>query len=120
MEGRTYQVGQSTITIEFGDITTSRAEVIVSSDDGDLSHGGGVSEAIQLAARGPSEAEIRKHVPARMGEVIVTPSGGLPARYVFHAITLPSFRNDADFQQSEVPAGVFVRAAVQRIIDLMP
>jgi hypothetical protein len=31
MNKRTYQVGKSTLTIEFGDITTSDADVLVSS-----------------------------------------------------------------------------------------
>ena len=52
---RTYQFGQSTLTLEFGDITTSTAPALVSSDDYYLSMGGGVSRAI-LRAGGQSIA----------------------------------------------------------------
>jgi len=39
MESRTYDVGRSKITLLFGDITSSQAEVLVSSDDYLLSMG---------------------------------------------------------------------------------
>ena len=47
---RTYQVGASTLSLEFGDITGSKADVLVSSDDSYLTMGGGVSAAIRRAA----------------------------------------------------------------------
>jgi O-acetyl-ADP-ribose deacetylase (regulator of RNase III) len=85
---RTYQFGQSTLTLEFGDITTSTAPALVSSDDYYLSMGGGVSRAI-LRAGGQSIAlEAAKAAPAALGEVVVTSAGQLPARHVFHAVTI--------------------------------
>ncbi len=56
MDSRSYRVGRSRITLQFGDITTSQAEVIVSSDDFLLSMGGGVSASILLPAVGASPA----------------------------------------------------------------
>jgi hypothetical protein len=50
MDVQTYTVNGSTITLRFGDITASKAEVLVGSDDGWLSRGGGVSMAISKAA----------------------------------------------------------------------
>jgi O-acetyl-ADP-ribose deacetylase (regulator of RNase III) len=87
-EDRAFQIGDSTLTLTIGDITTSEAEVVVSSDDTYLSMSGGVSEAIRSAA-GPSLwTDTRKHAPASVGDVIVSTAGALPARYVFHAVTL--------------------------------
>ncbi|MFN8635680.1 MAG: DUF4062 domain-containing protein [Chloroflexota bacterium] len=85
---RAYRVGPSTITILFGDITTSRAEVIVSSDDFELSMGGGVSEAISTAGGQSVAHDAAKLVPASAGDVVVTTAGRLPAKYLFHAITI--------------------------------
>src|SRR5207302_1528392 len=55
-EARIYEVGASTITLRFGDIVSSQAEVLVSSDGSRLSFGGGVSAAI-LRAAGPQLRE---------------------------------------------------------------
>ena len=69
MEKRTYQIGRSTLTLEFGDLTTSGADVLVSSDDSYVTMGGGVSAAI-LRQGGPSILfDAAKKIPARLGDV---------------------------------------------------
>jgi O-acetyl-ADP-ribose deacetylase (regulator of RNase III) len=85
---QTYQVGASTLSLEFGDITASKADVLVSSDDSYLTMGGGVSAAIRRAAGQGIILEAAKNVPANLGDVIVTGAGLLPAKHVFHAITI--------------------------------
>ena len=85
---RTYQVGSSTLSLEFGDITASKADVLVSSDDSNLTMGGGVSAAIGRAAGQGILLEVAKRIPAKLGDVVVTSAGALPAKYVFHAITI--------------------------------
>ena len=51
-------------------------------------YGGGVSGALARAA-GPGYAEAaRRLVPVRHGRAVVTPAFALPARFVFHAVTL--------------------------------
>lgn len=50
MEKRSYEFGNSYLHLIFGDITTSDAEVLVSSDDYHLSMGGGVSAVLYRAA----------------------------------------------------------------------
>lgn len=87
-EQRTYRVGVSTLSLEFGDITKSTADVLVSSDDSHLTMGGGVSAAILRAAGQAILLEAAKKVPAKLGDVVVTGAGSLPAKHVFHAITL--------------------------------
>ena len=47
---RTYKFNNSTVTIKFGDIVSSKAEIIVSSDDTLLTMSGGVSHTIKKAA----------------------------------------------------------------------
>jgi len=85
---RTYNIKNSTLTIIFGDITTSEKEVIVSSDDGFLSMGGGVSGAIRKCCGESIGDEVKKHIPAALGDVIVTSAGLLPQKYIFHAVTI--------------------------------
>lgn len=121
MSSQTYQVRNSSITLIFGDITTSRCEVLVSSDDCFLSRGGGVSAAIREAAGPLYDEQVRKivwrqprdrRIPAP-GDVLVTPAGDLPAKYVLHAVTRTPRR-------AAVSHDVIVRQACQRIMQLLP
>jgi len=88
LKKRTYQIGTSTLALEFGDITTSKADVLVSSDDSYLTMGGGVSAAIRRAAGQGILLEVAKKIPASLGDVVVTGAGSLPAKHVFHAVTI--------------------------------
>jgi len=85
---RTYQISASTLSLQFGDITGSKADVLVSSDDSYLTMGGGVSAAIRRAAGQGILLEVAKKIPAKLGDVVVTGAGSLPAKHVFHAITI--------------------------------
>ena len=85
---RTYRFGESQLALEFGDITTSKAQVIVSSDDYYLSMGGGVSAAIRMAGGNAIVLDATKKVPAAIGDVVVTTAGALPAQHIFHAVTI--------------------------------
>lgn len=88
MNRRTYRFGQSSLTLEFGDITSSDAEILVSSDDYMLTMGGGVSAAIRRAGGEAIILDASKKIPAELGDVVVTTAGALPAKHVFHAITI--------------------------------
>ena len=85
---RSYQVGKSTLTIEFGDITSSDADVLVSSDDAYVTMGGGVSAAILRAGGQSILIDAAKKVPSTVGDVVVTSAGSLRAKHIFHAITI--------------------------------
>lgn len=87
-EQRTYQFGKSRLTLCFGDITNSDAQVIVSSGDYYLTMGGGVSAAILKAGGNSIALDASKKVPAEVGDVVVTNAGTLAAQYVFHAVTI--------------------------------
>lgn len=85
---RTYQFKNSQIKVVFGDITQSKSEVIVSSDDCYLSMGGGVSGMIRKCAGKTIINDVEKHIPAKLGDVIVTGSGNLSSKYIFHIVTI--------------------------------
>ena len=106
---RSYAIGPSTLTVRFGDLLDSTADVLVSSDDYLLSMGGGVSAAIARRAGSGIVVDAVKAVPRDLGDVVVTTAGALEARYVFHVVTVgPSGRgvssggDDADFDLLKV------------------
>lgn len=88
MNKRTYKFGASRLTLEFGDITASKAQALVSSDDYYLTMGGGVSAAIRKAGGNAIVQDASKKVPATLGDVVVTTAGTLRADYIFHAVTI--------------------------------
>jgi O-acetyl-ADP-ribose deacetylase (regulator of RNase III) len=112
MQARTYTVGRSSITLRFGDITESRAEALVSSDDYMLSMGGGVSAALRSAGGSHVAADASKMVPAKVGDVVVSSAGGLQAKYIFHAVTIGA-------QPHEMQPAVIVRQTSQRAMRLL-
>ena len=92
---RTYRIAGSQLTIDFGSVLDVPTEVVVSSDDYQLSMGGGVSAAIRIAAGNALVLDAAKAVPREAGDVVVTTAGALPARYVFHVVTIgQGFRED--------------------------
>jgi len=93
---RVYAVGLSKLTVQFGDILGSSAEVLVSSDDHLLSMGGGVSGAIARSAGSAIEVDAAKSVPCQLGDVVITTAGALEARHVFHVVTIGPQRQDDD------------------------
>ena len=110
LKSRTYAFARSNLTLTFGSITDSKAEVIVSSDDAHISMGGGVSHSIHLAGGDEICRDAAKNIPAQVGDVVVTTAGQLPAKYIFHAITI------GDTHLS--PAAI-LRGAVSKCFDLL-
>lgn len=110
MKQRTYKLGNCTLTLEFGDLTSSTADVLVSSDDSYLTMGGGVSAAILRAGGESILRDAAKKAPAAPGDVVITTAGSLRAKYVFHAITL----GKSEFSHSEI-----VARATARCIELL-
>jgi len=112
MTARSYAFEKSRINVIFGDITTSTAEAIVSSDDYYITMGGGVSAAILQTGGHEIMIDAAKKVPAKLGDVVVTTAGRLKAQYIFHAITI---------EQNSVEAGPrkTVNQCVSRCFDLL-
>lgn len=87
MEGKSYRFRNSVLTLRFGNIIDSDAEVIVSSDDNLLTMSAGVSQAIRLAGGLEIFHDTRKFLPLKRGDVIVTTAGRLKQKYIFHAVS---------------------------------
>jgi len=89
MISRKYTYNNSTLTIVFGDILESNAEVIVSSDDTGVSMVGGISGAICRAGGECIRTDAQKKLPAQVGDVIVSTAGNLKHQlYVFHCLSV--------------------------------
>lgn len=85
---RVFEFNTSTVTLKFGDITESSAEVIVSSDDTILTMSGGVSNAILRAGGELIKSDALKQLPANVGDVVISCAGRLPQKFVFHCLTI--------------------------------
>ena len=88
MEPRRYQFSNSTLSIIVGDITTSKAEVIASLDDADISMSNGVSAGILNAGGESIRNDAHKKLPAQLGDVIVSSAGEMAQKYIFHCLTI--------------------------------
>lgn len=106
-----YPVNNKTMRVMFEDITKIDAEALVSSDDNHLSMGGGVSCAILNAGGEQIRQEVVKHIPLKIGEVAVTSAGQLPAKYIFHAVTI-------DLDRGVMPSEESIQASVLRCLQL--
>ncbi|MBR5102139.1 MAG: macro domain-containing protein, partial [Muribaculaceae bacterium] len=108
-QGKEYFVNNSTIKIIFGNILDSQAEVIVSSDDSNITMGGGVSYAIKMKeGTNAILMDVKKKTPAEIGDVVVSTAGTLPQKNIFHIITL-------DFNSLN-PYGSISREDIQQYI----
>lgn len=97
MNARKYHYNNSTITIVFGNILDSKADVIVSSDDTGISMAGGISGAICRAGGELIREDAQKKLPAQVGDVIVSTAGSLKhQKYVFHCLSV-DFENKYDY-----------------------
>ena len=83
-------------------------DALVSSDDAQLSMGGGVSGAILSVAGRTVAEEAKRLVPLKVGDVAVTSAGRLPAKYILHAVTV-------DSAEGIYPTERTVRVAAQNV-----
>lgn len=89
MKPRKYQFNNSCLTIIFGDITESKAEVIVSSDDTGITMGGGISGCLRSKGGEIIRLDAQRKLPASVGDVVLSTSGTLEfQKYIFHCLTL--------------------------------
>lgn len=83
-----YRINETTFRVTYGDLSQVEAEALVSSDDNYLTMSGGVSLALLKAGGNVVRQDADKHIPLKIGDVVVTSAGRLPARYIFHAVTI--------------------------------
>lgn len=117
---RQYKVNTSTLTIRFGNILDSDAEVIVSSDDSELSMGGGVSGAILVNGGEIILDDARKNIPAQLGDVIVTTAGKLIQKYIFHCVTIDYADGHRKVSGDKGLQEYIIRRSVDKCLRMMP
>ena len=110
MNERSYRIGQSVLRLQFGDLTTSNSDVLVSSIDTDLTGASGVAAALKRAGGEVIALDSAKAAPASVGDVVITTAGTLPAQHIFHAITLGT----TDLEPREI-----IRRTTRRCMDLL-
>ena len=106
-----YTINNTVFRVTYGDITRIEADALVSSDDNHLTMSGGVSRAIESAGGETIRQEARKHIPLKLGDVAVTSAGKLPAKYIFHAVTI-------DFENMVYASEESTHAATLRCMQL--
>ena len=117
---RKYSINTSVLTIRFGDILQSNAEVIVSSDDNGISMGGGVSGTILYNGGMEIFNDVQKNVPAQLGDVIVSTAGRLPYKHVFHCITIGDTTGYGDTSENRGVQDYVIRRSVDKCLRMMP
>lgn len=83
-----HNFGKTTLHIEYGDLTALNADILVSSDDIDLSMGGGVSGALRKIGGASVWNEAQRKAPIELGDIAITTAGHLKAKHIFHAAVL--------------------------------
>jgi O-acetyl-ADP-ribose deacetylase (regulator of RNase III)/predicted Ser/Thr protein kinase len=83
----TFPNGQA-LRVRRGDLVAQRVDAVVSSDTCYLRMEWGVSAALRQAAGEAVAREALRQAPVRPGRAVVTSGGILPARLIFHGVTV--------------------------------
>jgi len=89
-DSASYAIGNGSLRLIAGDITTDDADAIVNAANSALAGGGGVDGAIHRAA-GPKLLAACRDIIAKIGrlpagQAVITPGFDLPARHVIHTV----------------------------------
>jgi O-acetyl-ADP-ribose deacetylase (regulator of RNase III) len=91
------RIGQSTVSIERGDITDWDVDAVVNAANTTLAMGAGVAGAIKRRGGVIVEEEAMRQGPVEVGEAILTTGGNLAATQVIHgAVMGPDLKTDPD------------------------
>ena len=101
-------IGDCTLRLVQGDITSVSADAIVNAANQGLVPGGGVDGAIHRAGGPEIERECRRIGGCDTGSAVATGAGRLPARHVIHAVA-PRWRG-GDHGESELLASAYRRS----------
>ncbi|HZO44241.1 MAG TPA: macro domain-containing protein [Methylomirabilota bacterium] len=116
--GMRLKIGQSTITIERGDITDWEVDAIINAANSTLAMGTGVASTIKRKGGVIIEEEAMRQGPVEVGEAVLTTGGNLAATHVIHAAVMgPDFKTDGE-QIKATTRAVLALAAKHRITSL--
>ena len=83
-----FELGGRLLSVFHADLRDQAVEAFVSSDDEQLTMSGGVARALREGAGEGMVREAGRYPPVRPGRAVVTSAGDLPARFIFHGVTL--------------------------------
>lgn len=88
-------LNDTVIELTQGDLTQWKGDAIVNAANTELVMGAGVAAAIARRAGSTVEREARAKAPIKVGEVVRTRAGLLPAKFVIHAAVMePDLKTD--------------------------
>src|SRR5436309_13741630 len=82
------KIGDSSVSIERGDITDWEVDAIVNAANSTLTMGAGVGGTIKRKGGVIIEEEAMRQGPVEVGEAVLTPGGNLRATHVIHAAVM--------------------------------
>jgi O-acetyl-ADP-ribose deacetylase (regulator of RNase III) len=111
------RIGQSSISIERGDITDWEVDAIINAASSTLAMATGVASTIKRKGGVIIEEEAMRQGPVDIGEAVLTTGGNLAATHVIHAAIMgPDFKTDGE--QIATTRAVLALAAKHRITSL--
>src|SRR5438552_5397430 len=112
------RIGDSSVSIERGDITDWEVDAIVNAANSTLAMGAGVAGAIKRKGGVIIEEEAMRQGPVEVGEAVLTTGGNLAATHVIHAAVMgPDLKTDAE-KIAATTRAVLALAAKRRITSL--
>src|SRR5947199_10631432 len=91
------RIGDSSVSIERGDITDCEVDAIVNAANSTLAMGAGVAGAIKRKGGVIIEEDAMRQGPVEVGEAVLTTGGNLAATHVIHAAVMgPDLKTDAE------------------------
>ena len=111
----TYAFGTRRLEVVIGSISEldEHVDVLVSSDDNHLTHGGGVSRALWHGAGPQLDDWVRDNEQSlSLGEVVSSPAFDLRATYLLHAVTI-------DFDQNRRVGPADVERLYAHVLDIV-
>jgi O-acetyl-ADP-ribose deacetylase (regulator of RNase III) len=112
------RIGQSSITIERGDITDWEVDAIVNAASSTLAMGTGVASTIKRKGGVIIEEEAMRQGPVEVGEAVLTTGGNLAATHVIHAAVMGADLKTDVAQITATTKAVLALAAKHRITSI--
>jgi O-acetyl-ADP-ribose deacetylase len=112
------KIGDSSVSIERGDITDWEVDAIVNAANSTLAMGAGVAGAIKRKGGVIIEEEAMRQGPVEVGEAVLTTGGNLAATHVIHAAVMgPDLKTDAE-KIAATTRAILALTAKRRITSL--